>query len=273
MRHVPGPVYLTVEGERVPTRRSGSSRSTACARSTGSPTPSATWPRWPTCATTPSSSRSCACSASPGRERGARHRQPRPRDVVPPRPARSMDGWLLYAQQAVAAEARARRRRSAASSPPTARSPGHRRPGGHDPRRGRRRDGRSRPRRTPTRSPATTCRRPSSGRPWSSPPSLLQYPERLNAATELIDVAGGRARARPAVALRTPDGDVWTYGELLDPCQPGRAGARRGPRPACPATGCCSARPTTRGRSPAWLGVLKAGGIVVTTISALRARS
>src|SRR5579859_2427299 len=42
---------------------------------------------------------------------------------------------------------------------------------------------------------------------------LLQYPDRLNAATELIDVPAATWPRRPA--LRTPDGITWTYSELL----------------------------------------------------------
>lgn len=42
----------------------------------------------------------------------------------------------------------------------------------------------------------------------------LRYPERLNAGAELIDVpTAAFGPDRPA--LRTPDGEVWTYGELL----------------------------------------------------------
>jgi 2-aminobenzoate-CoA ligase len=41
----------------------------------------------------------------------------------------------------------------------------------------------------------------------------LAYPDRLNAAAELIDVPAETLGAgRPA--LRTPDGQTWTYGEL-----------------------------------------------------------
>ena len=41
---------------------------------------------------------------------------------------------------------------------------------------------------------------------------LLQYPDRLNAATEIIDIPAATWPQRPA--LRTPGGDEWTYGEL-----------------------------------------------------------
>ncbi len=79
----------------------------------------------------------------------------------------------------------------------------------------------------------------------------LQYPDRLNAG----DLAARRHRRRgsapTAPALRAPDGTTWSYGELPATRQPGRAGADRGPRAWCPATGCCCARPTTRGWWPA----------------------
>ncbi len=98
----------------------------------------------------------------------------------------------------------------------------------------------------------------------------LQYPERLNAATELLDAAISRHGAdRPA--LRTPDGTVWSYGELL----------RTVNQVAAVLTDDLGLEPGNRVllRSPnnpwtvaAWLGILKAGGVVVTTMAALRAR-
>lgn len=97
---------------------------------------------------------------------------------------------------------------------------------------------------------------------------LLQYPDRLNAATELID---NPAAADPhAPALRTPDGTVWTYGELA-------ARASQIAHVLVEDLGLVSGNRVLL-RSPnnpwtvaAWLGVLKAGGIVVTTMAALRA--
>ncbi|GAA5229936.1 AMP-binding protein [Arthrobacter cryoconiti] len=96
----------------------------------------------------------------------------------------------------------------------------------------------------------------------------LQYAQRLNAATVLIDdgVANFGAE-RPA--LHTPDGGVWTYGELLTRANqaaqvlsedfgivPGNRVLLRGPNnPWLVAL---------------WLGVLKAGGVVVTTMPMLR---
>lgn len=97
----------------------------------------------------------------------------------------------------------------------------------------------------------------------------LRHPERLNAAVELLDATiATHGPDRPA--LRTPDGEVWTYGELLArSCQvahllvedlgvvPGNRVLLRSPN-----------NPWT---VAAWLGVLRAGGIVVTTMAALRA--
>ena len=96
----------------------------------------------------------------------------------------------------------------------------------------------------------------------------LQYPDRLNAATALIDEPTARHGAdRPA--LRTPDGTVWTYGQLLERSNqvarvltedhgivPGNRVLLRGPN--------------NPWLVAAWLGVLKAGGVVVTTMPMLR---
>ncbi|GLY47596.1 AMP-binding protein [Lentzea sp. NBRC 102530] len=98
----------------------------------------------------------------------------------------------------------------------------------------------------------------------------LTYPERLNAAVELIDVpVAAFGPDRPA--LRTPAGEVWTYGELRTRANqvaevltedlgllPGQRVLLRSPN-----------NPWT---AAAWLGVLKAGGVVVTTMAALRTR-
>jgi len=98
----------------------------------------------------------------------------------------------------------------------------------------------------------------------------LQYPDRLNAGTELIDVPIKTFGAdRPA--LRTPDGETWTYGQLRTRANqvaqvltedlgllPGQRVMLRSPN-----------NPWT---VAAWLGTLKAGGVVVTTMAALRTR-
>lgn len=98
----------------------------------------------------------------------------------------------------------------------------------------------------------------------------LKYPERLNAAAEIIDVpAAAHGPDRPA--LKTPDGTVWTYGEL-------RTRSNQIARVLTEDLGLVTGNRVLL-RSPnnpwtvaAWLGVLKAGGIVVTTMAALRAR-
>ncbi|WP_418059669.1 AMP-binding protein [Pimelobacter simplex] len=98
----------------------------------------------------------------------------------------------------------------------------------------------------------------------------LQYPDRLNAAVELIDRAVERFGAdRPA--LRTPAGETWTYGELqarthqVARVLTGELGLRSGNRVLLRA-------PNNPWTVATWLGVLKAGGIPVTTFAALRAR-
>ncbi|WNV77063.1 AMP-binding protein [Geodermatophilus sp. DSM 44513] len=98
----------------------------------------------------------------------------------------------------------------------------------------------------------------------------LQYPERLNAAVELIDVAvATHGPDRPA--LMTDTGEVWSYGELQ----------RRTNQVAqvlvedlglVPGNRVLLRSPNTPWTVAAWLGVLKAGGIAVVTMCALRAR-
>ncbi|MDI2036574.1 AMP-binding protein [Paenarthrobacter nitroguajacolicus] len=96
----------------------------------------------------------------------------------------------------------------------------------------------------------------------------LHYPERLNAAAVLIDDAVAQYGAdRPA--LRTADGEVWSYGELQQHSNqvaqvltedlgvvPGNRVLLRGPNNPWIVA--------------AWLGVLKAGAVVVTTMPMLR---
>lgn len=98
----------------------------------------------------------------------------------------------------------------------------------------------------------------------------LEYPARLNAATELIDVPVARfGPGRPA--LRTPAGEVWSYGEL-------RTRANQVAQVLAEDLGLVPGQRVLL-RSPnnpwtvaAWLGVLKAGGVAVTTMAALRTR-
>lgn len=98
----------------------------------------------------------------------------------------------------------------------------------------------------------------------------LQYPERLNAGTELIDVpTAAFGPDRPA--LRTPDGEVWTYGELL--CRANQiAHVLTEDLGLVPGNRVLLRAPNNPWIVACWLGVLKAGGIVVTTMAALRAR-
>ncbi|WP_046728895.1 AMP-binding protein [Streptomyces humi] len=98
----------------------------------------------------------------------------------------------------------------------------------------------------------------------------LAYPARLNAAAELIDAAVERhGPDRPA--LRTPAGELWTYGDL-------RTRANQVARVLTEDLGLVPGQrvllraPNNPWAVACWLGVLKAGGVVVTTMAALRAR-
>ncbi len=103
---------------------------------------------------------------------------------------------------------------------------------------------------------------------WSGVPELA-YPERLNAVAELVD-AHVRRGDGDRVALRFADG-VWTYRELAETSSriarvlledlglvPGNRVLLRGPNGPWMAA--------------SWLGVLRAGGVVVCTMPLLRAR-
>ena len=97
----------------------------------------------------------------------------------------------------------------------------------------------------------------------------LKYPDRLNAATWLLDDTADRLGPdRPA--LHAPDGTTWSYGELQ----------RRANQVAQVLTEDLGLVPGNRVllRAPnnpwvvaCWFGALKAGAVVVTTMSALRA--
>ena len=98
----------------------------------------------------------------------------------------------------------------------------------------------------------------------------VQYPERLNCAVELLDrTVEEHGADRPC--LRSPDGTVWSYGDLLARAnqvantlvtehglQPGNRVMLRGPNNLWLAA--------------TWFGVLKAGGVVVPTMPLLRPR-
>ncbi|GHA05514.1 acetyl-CoA synthetase [Streptomyces tauricus] len=98
----------------------------------------------------------------------------------------------------------------------------------------------------------------------------LRHPPRLNAAAELIDRPTSEFGAdRPA--LRTPAGETWTYGEL-------RTRANQVAQVLTEDLGLVPGQrvllrsPNTPWTVASWLGVLKAGGVVVTVMAALRAR-
>src|SRR5271170_4642292 len=97
----------------------------------------------------------------------------------------------------------------------------------------------------------------------------LRYPERLNCAAELLDATAAReGHDRPCLRSTT---QTWTYGETV----------RRTNQLARVLTEDFGLRPGNRvllrgPNSPwlaaAWLAVLKAGGVAVTTMAMLRAR-
>jgi 2-aminobenzoate-CoA ligase len=98
----------------------------------------------------------------------------------------------------------------------------------------------------------------------------LRYPDRLNAATELVDRAVERyGPDRPA--LRTPSGETWTYGDL-------QTRANQVAQVLTEDLGLVTGQrvmlrsPNNPWTAAAWLGVLKAGGVVVATMAALRVR-
>ncbi|MFJ4787726.1 AMP-binding protein [Streptomyces sp. NPDC088794] len=98
----------------------------------------------------------------------------------------------------------------------------------------------------------------------------LNYPDRLNAATELIDIPAARfGPDRPA--LCTPAGETWTYGELLTRANQ-VAQVLTEDLGLVPGGRVLLRSPNTPWTVASWLGVLKAGGVVVTTMAALRAR-
>ncbi|MFS8204077.1 AMP-binding protein [Streptomyces sp. CWNU-52B] len=98
----------------------------------------------------------------------------------------------------------------------------------------------------------------------------LRHPERLNAATELVDRPASRFGAdRPA--LRTPAGETWTYGELRK--RVGQvAQVLTEDLHLVPGQRVLLRSPNTPWTVACWLGVLKAGGVVVTVMAALRTR-
>lgn len=97
----------------------------------------------------------------------------------------------------------------------------------------------------------------------------LQYPERLNAATVLIDDAVAKFGAdRPA--LLAPDGSSLSYGELLTQANQ-VAQLLTEDFGVVPGNRVMLRAPNNAWLVACWLGVIKAGAVVVTTMPALRA--
>ncbi|WP_327727417.1 AMP-binding protein [Streptomyces sp. NBC_00487] len=92
----------------------------------------------------------------------------------------------------------------------------------------------------------------------------LRYPDRLNAAAELLD---GGGPGRPV--FRTPAGEMWTYGEL-------RARVDRIAHTLTSTLGVVPGNrvllrgPTTPWLAACWLAVLKAGAVAVTVLAQQR---
>lgn len=97
----------------------------------------------------------------------------------------------------------------------------------------------------------------------------LQYPARLNAATALIDDAVEAFGAdRPA--LLAPDGTSWSYGELFKHANQ-VAEVLTEDFGIVPGNRVMLRAPNNAWLVACWLGVIKAGAVVVTTMPALRA--
>ena len=130
--------------------------------------------------------------------------------------------------------------------------------------------GRCLTRRMSTRSRGTTCRRGTSGRSSRSCCPELEYPERMNAATMLLDRAVERGWGS-RLAVAAPDGLRWTYADLL-------AEANRIARVLIEDLGLVPGNrvllraPNSPMHAACWFAVLKAGGIAVGTMPLLRAK-
>jgi 2-aminobenzoate-CoA ligase len=103
--------------------------------------------------------------------------------------------------------------------------------------------------------------------PLTLPPGL-HYPERLNAASALLD-GGIAARGPDRTAIVTPT-TRWTYGELGDHVNQ-LAGFLVGDAGLVPGARVLLLMPNNEWLFTAWLAVLKAGCVAVTSMPALRA--
>ncbi|HEX6444364.1 MAG TPA: AMP-binding protein [Streptosporangiales bacterium] len=109
--------------------------------------------------------------------------------------------------------------------------------------------------------------------PESSWPELLftlpelAYPDRLNCAEALLDdVAARLGRDRPCLVT---DAETWTYGRLLDTANR-VAATLTGDHGVVPGNRVLLRGPNNPWLVACWLGVLKAGAVVVTTMPLLR---
>ena len=97
----------------------------------------------------------------------------------------------------------------------------------------------------------------------------LQYPDRLNAAVALIDDTIA-VHGADRTALLTPDGTRWSYGLLLQRANQ-VARVLTEDLGIVPGNRVMLRAPNNPWLVACWLGVLKAGAVVVTTMPALRA--
>ena len=98
----------------------------------------------------------------------------------------------------------------------------------------------------------------------------VQYPDRLNCAVELVDAAvAAYGGDRPC--LLAPDGTSWTYADVRRRANQ-VAGYLVNVHGLVPGNRVLLRGPNNPWLVACWLGVLKAGGVVVTTMPLLRAR-
>ncbi|RDI64079.1 AMP-binding protein [Nocardia pseudobrasiliensis] len=96
----------------------------------------------------------------------------------------------------------------------------------------------------------------------------LRYPDRLNCATALLDAAVA-THGRDRACLHTPD-ETWSYGDLLDRANQ-IAHVLTDDYGLAPGNRVLLRAPNTPWLVASWFAVVKAGGVVVTTMALLRA--
>jgi 2-aminobenzoate-CoA ligase len=97
----------------------------------------------------------------------------------------------------------------------------------------------------------------------------VHYPEQLNCAYELLDAVIAR-RGGGRRCLLTPDGDVWSYADLLRTVNQ-VARVLTGELGVLPGNRVLLRGPNNPWLAACWLAVLKAGAVAVTTMPLLRA--